>query len=538
MKKISTLIAAAALTVSAMAAPATKFNASEMTPSITPEFKAYASSLLRANTADVSIAQSGKQLQKSWTDSQNQTVWNMKLSLQGPVGDLYTFTDPNGQESHPSIEEFPYYGVLIQLTREESETVQRMSTIFCLWWPSMYEWKELVDAVADGTWSKDMPINYACPTLDQLANEHENELYPDYGYCSKFTEVPLAQLPGVVWDEDANGYLNSPTAMTWGMDWVDGVIGNAPCTSGMAAGNPTIIEFNEYVPGDQWVDASVRLFVNGTNRNQFTFSGTARVQGWTKSAIKYPEIGQVHIFNTGVDGSAIQGDTNIYGVTWGPLQRYWVMGLGKYFQFNETLWEGAYDRSKIQLLMNDDAVIADGVNPYDAENYFFGSLFLEEGKEIGDGTWEILEPYRVGTTNTYTVKPVADCMVPYYMGDTSNPDAGWVGVNGGISDIYSYPCSVKIGTTVGFNAVMNNGFDEYVMTFDKDLIVHYDEKNMALTKTIKSVGDSEPLNSAVAEIEAGNEAPVYFNLQGVRVANPEKGLFIKVEGNKSSKVIL
>ena len=129
-------------------------------------------------------------------------------------------------------------------------------------------------------------------------------------------------------------------------------------------------------------------------------------------------------------------------------------------------------------------------------------------------------------------------MVPYYMGDTSNPDAGWVGVNGGISDIYSYPCSVKIGTTVGFNAVMNNGFDDYVMTFDKDLIVHYDEKNMALTKTIKSVGDSEPLNSAVAEIEAGNEAPVYFNLQGVRVANPEKGLFIKVEGNKSSKVIL
>ena len=34
-----------------------------------------------------------------------------------------------------------------------------------------------------------------------------------------------------------------------------------------------------------------------------------------------------------------------------------------------------------------------------------------------------------------------------------------------------------------------------------------------------------------------NEAPVYYNLQGVRVNNPENGLFIVVKGNKSSKVV-
>lgn len=46
-------------------------------------------------------------------------------------------------------------------------------------------------------------------------------------------------------------------------------------------------------------------------------------------------------------------------------------------------------------------------------------------------------------------------------------------------------------------------------------------------------------NVSVAGIEAEeNAAPVYYNLQGVRVANPESGLFIVVKGSKVSKVIL
>lgn len=42
--------------------------------------------------------------------------------------------------------------------------------------------------------------------------------------------------------------------------------------------------------------------------------------------------------------------------------------------------------------------------------------------------------------------------------------------------------------------------------------------------------------SGVPGIEADNEA-VYFNLQGVRVTNPGKGIFIRVAGGKTSKVI-
>ena len=43
--------------------------------------------------------------------------------------------------------------------------------------------------------------------------------------------------------------------------------------------------------------------------------------------------------------------------------------------------------------------------------------------------------------------------------------------------------------------------------------------------------------SAVSGIDADANAPVeYFNLQGVRVANPENGLYIRRQGNKTTKV--
>ena len=46
--------------------------------------------------------------------------------------------------------------------------------------------------------------------------------------------------------------------------------------------------------------------------------------------------------------------------------------------------------------------------------------------------------------------------------------------------------------------------------------------------------------SGVANIAIDDEnAPVeYYNLQGIRVANPDKGLYIVRQGNKTSKVIL
>ncbi len=44
--------------------------------------------------------------------------------------------------------------------------------------------------------------------------------------------------------------------------------------------------------------------------------------------------------------------------------------------------------------------------------------------------------------------------------------------------------------------------------------------------------------SAVAAVEVANEAPVYFNLQGVKVANPANGIYVKVVAGKATKTVI
>ncbi len=54
--------------------------------------------------------------------------------------------------------------------------------------------------------------------------------------------------------------------------------------------------------------------------------------------------------------------------------------------------------------------------------------------------------------------------------------------------------------------------------------------------TIKLVGETNGI--ADAEIEDANVAPVYYNLQGVRVAEPANGLYIVVRGEKVTKELV
>lgn len=58
-----------------------------------------------------------------------------------------------------------------------------------------------------------------------------------------------------------------------------------------------------------------------------------------------------------------------------------------------------------------------------------------------------------------------------------------------------------------------------------------------LTSNILNYLDSESAAVENFEIE-GNEAPVYYNVQGVQVANPEKGLYIRVANGKASKILV
>ena len=71
-------------------------------------------------------------------------------------------------------------------------------------------------------------------------------------------------------------------------------------------------------------------------------------------------------------------------------------------------------------------------------------------------------------------------------------------------------------------------------------LMAYTMKNPA-RKTLTTAPSSQVLEILTTGIDnvIVNEEPVeYYNLQGVKVANPSNGIFIKVQGNKASKVLV
>ena len=80
--------------------------------------------------------------------------------------------------------------------------------------------------------------------------------------------------------------------------------------------------------------------------------------------------------------------------------------------------------------------------------------------------------------------------------------------------------------------------------------VEINQENLTVTITVSNVEadiDGEKSHTyvlkyakaGVENVEIDNNAPAeYYNLQGVKVANPENGVFIKVQGGKATKVML
>ena len=110
-------------------------------------------------------------------------------------------------------------------------------------------------------------------------------------------------------------------------------------------------------------------------------------------------------------------------------------------------------------------------------------------------------------------------------------DAGWAKINYG-SD--GETVLMEVETLLYFNATGNITLEEDwngVCWFFLD-----GENTMAAFSNDKAF--ECPFESAVSNITVdNNEAPAYFNLQGVRVDAPESGLYIVVKGNKATKVV-
>ena len=107
-------------------------------------------------------------------------------------------------------------------------------------------------------------------------------------------------------------------------------------------------------------------------------------------------------------------------------------------------------------------------------------------------------------------------------------DGSWGVYNYGPADAVQTPD--EFGTEWNYNSQTNAMFEE---DFEGVIEFHLPEvkQGPALVIFLENAG--------ISNITIDNNAPrEYFNLQGVRVANPENGLFIVRQGNKVSKVIV
>lgn len=87
-----------------------------------------------------------------------------------------------------------------------------------------------------------------------------------------------------------------------------------------------------------------------------------------------------------------------------------------------------------------------------------------------------------------------------------------------------------INTLTGAKIMMDMQYHNFGVYTDDEV-----GENFEMPYLYKIVNDG----SIVTEIETTEDCePVYYNLQGIKVANPEKGLYIRVQGKKATKVIL
>lgn len=189
---------------------------------------------------------------------------------------------------------------------------------------------------------------------------------------------------------------------------------------------------------------------------------------------------------------------------------YYAVGGGN-FTLNE-----AVKNAKITLNTNDGYLIIEGegqANEYDVV-YMVGDMgtgwdgtttaypfALEEGSET---VW----------AGTYTITGEAN----YFKFKAGTFEYGFVGEADAVVEL-----GTPVTATKGGDKAFTLPAGDY--TFKLDLPYNGDTATLTVTEA-----------TAINDVEADNEvAPVYYNLQGVRVDNAANGLYIVVRGDKAAK---
>ena len=183
----------------------------------------------------------------------------------------------------------------------------------------------------------------------------------------------------------------------------------------------------------------------------------------------------------------------------------------------ETIWGQTADL-KIEGDNNQYNVIN-----WDNEGYWsVYSVYPETICMVGyNDSWEPANPLEIsGEEGVYTAEGVEFTSVTFKLSTVK-----------GVWDVFN--CSgLNVGTvTVGTPATITKGISE-------DNTIAVGTYNITIDLVNNTFLAIVPTPTAIETVGADAAAAVYYNLQGMKVANPENGIFVKVQGGKAVKVVL
>lgn len=162
-------------------------------------------------------------------------------------------------------------------------------------------------------------------------------------------------------------------------------------------------------------------------------------------------------------------------------------------------------------------------------------------------TAEFLSGAKYAAFNTYSGEGTFFFYDQGYLGNTTSPGlirkvtVGMHSDNGGDIGLYVYnePMITDDGIPVGeYLTDLSADVLEYEITGDYKYVAVI--SNTMFSYDLDSLSFTWEVNGGVGveSIEAKDGEAVYFNLQGLRVDNPEKGVFIRIQNGKSTKIAL
>ncbi len=163
----------------------------------------------------------------------------------------------------------------------------------------------------------------------------------------------------------------------------------------------------------------------------------------------------------------------------------------------------------------------------------FTAIYLRGGMN----NWEAPEAWRMETFDGITYW--FDCKDATAIPENTEfkiADAGWAHINYGLGgDVFAFEEMPFEFYFNGDNTVMSENYTGTIKAILPNEASN--EKIMLVYFFPYIVKHGEETGISNINVDA-NAPAVYFNLQGVEVANPANGLFIKVQGNTVSKVLV